>query len=57
MRKSKFSFPKVVTVKMIYQDADTQPTSDTVWLAPWNVPLNERIANRDEWHSIIDNLS
>jgi hypothetical protein len=56
MRKSRFSFPKVVTVKMIYHDADSQPASDTVWLAPWNVPLNERIANRDEWHSIIEKL-
>ena|SRR5450755_227811 len=53
IRKSKFSFPKVATVNMLYCSLDSEPTSETVWLRPWHVPLSERIANQVEWHSII----
>ena len=51
---SNFSFPEVATVKMIFANADSQPTSETVWIKPWNVTLSERIASRDKWHSIIE---
>jgi hypothetical protein len=53
-RKSKFSFPKVARLEMLF--CDGEPKADTVWLHPWIVPLNERISNRDEWHTIIDKL-
>lgn len=56
IHKSKFFFPKVATVKMLYSTIERQPTSDMVWLKPWDVPLSERIANRSEWHSIIEKL-
>jgi hypothetical protein len=54
--KSKFSFPKVATVKMLYRGSDGKPTSETVWLKPWRVPVSERIADQVEWHSIIGKL-
>jgi hypothetical protein len=56
IRKSKFSLPNVATVKMLYRSCDTEPTSETVWLRPWDVPLSERIADQVEWPSIIGEL-
>ena len=56
VRKSKFSFPKVAMVKMLYCNVDSEQNSETIWLKPWNVPLSERIANPGEWYSIIEKL-
>jgi len=56
IRKSKFSLPTVVTVKMLYCAPESEPTPDTVWRKRWQVPLSERIADRVQWHSILDNL-
>ncbi len=56
IRKSKFSFPKVATVKMLFCSTDGNPPSETVWLRPWQVPLSKRISDQVEWHSIIEKL-
>jgi hypothetical protein len=56
IRKSKLSFPKVSTVKMLYCSLDSEPTSETAWLRPWQVPLSKRMADPIEWHSIMQKL-
>jgi hypothetical protein len=54
--KSKFCFPKVTTVKMLYRSSDSLSTSLIEWQRPWRVPLTQRIANCSEWQSIMETL-
>jgi len=56
-RTSKFSFPKIASTTMLYCSVDREPTSETVWLKPWQVALSERIASRGKWASIVAKLS
>src|SRR3954464_4542510 len=36
IRKSKFSFPQVATVKLLYSNMGAEPALETVWLRSWH---------------------
>jgi hypothetical protein len=45
----------VAVVKLLHCRSD-EPTSETVWLKSWQVPVTERISNPGEWRSILEEL-
>jgi len=56
VHRSRFSFPKLATLKMLYCSNNSQPSSKTIWVQTLNIPLSERMTDRGEWDSIIQGL-